>query len=310
MSAMTTPRSVPGRTIALALALGGARVLAAQQPAPPMRLDVERLGPRLLVLSGYTNGNVLAIASDTGTVLVDAQSPKRAGELDSALVAERLPKVSAVILTHYHEDHLGGNPRYRAGGAQLIAQERMAVQAAKDTVIAERNWTRTAVPKEMMPTRTFRDSLVLRLADEEIRVWHAPRAHTEGDAVVRLVRADVVHTGDILELGAPPFIDWWAGGTLDGMIAALDHMLAVTGPRTRFVPGHGPVTDRAGVQEYRAMLDTLRSRMRALAARGASADEATRENPVAEFAPRLGGERRAREFLDQLAYGYLVRRVP
>ena len=287
-----------------------ARVLPAQQPAPPMRLDVERLGPKLLVLSGYTNGNVLAIASDTGTVLVDAQSPKRAGELDSALVAERLPKVTAVILTHYHEDHLGGNPRYRAGGAQLIAQERMAIQAAKDTVIAERDWTRKAVPKEMMPTRTFRDSLVLRLGDEEIRVWHAPLAHTEGDAVVRLMRADVVHTGDILELEAPPFIDWWAGGTLDGMIAALDHMLAVTGPRTRFVPGHGPVTDRAGVERYRAMLDTLRTRMRALAARGASVEDAVRENPVAEFASRLGGERRARQFLDQLTYGYLVRRVP
>ncbi|HEX5632081.1 MAG TPA: MBL fold metallo-hydrolase, partial [Gemmatimonadales bacterium] len=278
-------------------------------PAPPMRIDVERLGPRLLVFSGYTNGNVLAIASDTGTLLVDAQSPRRERELDSALVAERFPRVTSVILTHYHEDHLGGNARYRAGGAQLVAHERMAVQAAKDTVIAERTWTRKAAAPEMLPTRTFRDSLVMRLGDEEVRVWHAPNAHTEGDAVIRLMKADVVHLGDILELQAPPFIDWWAGGTVDGMIAALDHVLAITGPGTRFVPGHGPVTDRAGVIAYRAMLDTLRTRMRALAARKATAEDAVRENPVAEYAPRLGGERRARQLLDQLVYGYLVRGV-
>jgi glyoxylase-like metal-dependent hydrolase (beta-lactamase superfamily II) len=273
-----------------------------------LQLTRTQLSDKIDVFSGFANGNVLSIRSDTGTLLIDAQSARRVGLLDSALTALNAPRVRLIINTHYHGDHIEGNAHFRAKGARVLAQENVAKQAAKDTTIESwENWHRVAAVAEAFPTNGFRDSTVVRFGGEELRVYHAPNAHTDGDAIIWLPRSNILHIGDIFELNAEPFIDWWAGGTLAGMITAVDRVLAMIDDRTRVVPGHGPVSDRATLVSYRAMLGTMQTRVQAAIDAGKSLDELLATHPTAEFDERLGGPRHGQR-LTRLIYAGLARR--
>ena len=282
----------------LCLALAAAPALALAQ-GPPMRIDVERVRPNVHVFSGFTNGNVLVLDTPEGRLLVDAQSAKRVTALDSALQRLGGAPVRWVVNTHYHEDHTGGNAWFRAAGARVLAQRNVAVQAAKDTTIPERDWHRTPLPAGAMPTDLFDDAMDLSLGGTRVVVRHPRGAHTDGDAMVWLPRENVLHIGDILEVGAPPFIDWWAGGSADGMLAAIDDVLGWVNDSTAIVPGHGATSTRADLRRYRAMLAAVQARVRAGLATGTPRDTLVGQ-AVAGYEDLLGGARRARHLGEQL----------
>jgi len=120
---------------------------------------------------------------------------------------------------------------------------------------------------------------------------------------VRLPDADVLHTGDVYEIGAFPFIDVWAGGTTDGMIAAVDRLLTLAGDRTIVVPGHGPPSNRAELARYRAMLVTVRDSVRAAIDRKATLEETVAVDLVAPFMAGRGSARAARRFVPLMYLG-------
>jgi glyoxylase-like metal-dependent hydrolase (beta-lactamase superfamily II) len=269
-----------------------------------MHMRAERLNERVSVISGFTNGNILVIAADTAVVLVDAQSAKRVGLADSVIRSLTTLPVRFVINTHYHGDHIEGNAHFRERGAIVLAHENVTAQAKKDTTITDwRTWHRTAADPASLPTWTFRDSTVIAVGRERIVVFHLPNAHTDGDALVWLPAENIIHVGDIFENGAPPFIDWWAGGSLRGTIAAVDRVLARIDARTRVVPGHGPVADKLTLAAYRAMLATIDARVSALVAQGKSLDEIVAAGPAAEFSDALGGPSKTTDFIGLLYAG-------
>lgn len=260
----------------------------------------QELRPGVHLFAGYANGNVLAVEHEGSLLLVDAQSAKRVEELDAALRAVTDLPVRWVVNTHYHEDHTGGNAHWRSLGAVTVAHEAVPVQARKDTVIAAWNdWHRTPLPAAAMPMETVGDSLVLPPAI----LVHPSAAHTDGDLFVYFPASNVLHLGDVLERGAPPFVDWWAGGTLEGMIAAVDRALAMTDARTIHVPGHGTPTDREGLQRYRQMLVEVRDAVAAAIAAGEDPAGVAALGPAAAWEDDLGGARRAEQFVRMLAVG-------
>lgn len=282
-----------------AIALTAATIVTAAAAQAPRTVTIRPLATGIYLIAGHPHGNVIALLADTGVLLVDAQDASGVDRADSALRTVTPLPVRAVVNTHYHFDHVTGNPHWRGPGVDLIAHRTVRAQAMKDTTIAEMNgWHRTPAPEAALPTRTVGDSLRLRVGDEEVVVRHFGPAHTDGDLVIFFTRANVVHVGDILEREAPAFIDWWAGGSLDGMIAVSDSVLARIDARTVVVPGHGTVTDRAGLQAHRDMLATLRDRAAAVLARGGSAADIA----TSEYEAMLGGPRGAR----RLAYVLFV----
>lgn len=270
-----------------------------------MQITTVPLRPGVWVLSGFTNGNILVHDDGTDVLLVDAQSERRVGLADTALRARTSRPVHIVITTHYHDDHIGGNPHWRAQGARLIAQCNVAVQARKDTTVTEwRDWHRTPAPAPAIATECLEDSLTLPRANDQVLLRHVATAHTDGDLIIWLPRANVLHMGDVLELGAPPFIDWWAGGSWEGMLAAVDVGLSIANTETIIVPGHGPATDRAGMVAYREMLQAVGQRVKDAVQRGESMEAIVAARPAAAYEGSFGSQSRADQFVQLLVVGF------
>ncbi len=290
-------------------------LLAARPSIAPaqsvMQITTTPLRPGIWVLSGFTNGNILVHDDGTDVLLVDAQSERRVGLADSSLRALTTRPVKTVVTTHYHDDHIGGNPHWKAQGAQLIAQCNVAVQARKDTTITEwREWHRTPAPADALPTKCLDDSLTIARKGGQVVLYHVPGAHTDGDLIIWLPMANVLHMGDVLELGAPPFIDYWAGGTWAGMLAAVDRGLAIANDETIIVPGHGPTTNRAGMAAYRAMLQAVGQKVSDAVQRGESMEVIVAARPAAGYEDAFGSQSRADQFVQLLVVGFARQGAP
>lgn len=286
----------------LLLTLTVAPPAAAQQDVMQMR--TEPLGPGLTVISGFANGNILALTGPDGTLLVDAQSARRVGLADSVLAVLGAPPVRWIINTHYHRDHTEGNAFFRSRGAEVIGQANLPPQMRKDTTITSlQDWHRTPADPAAIPTRTFRDSLVLDANGQRVVVIHVPTAHTDGDAIVWLPAANVMHVGDLFEHLAPAFLDWWAGGTVAGMVAGVDWALAHSDGATRIVPGHGPVGTRDDLLRYRQMMLGVATAVAVQVRAGASLDATQALQPAAPWLGLLGSQRRAEQFVALLYLG-------
>jgi len=270
-------------------------------------LRTERLTPSLYELTGSEDGNILVFVGDRGITLVDAGEATSAPAVYAAVRAISSAPVRTVIVTHYHSDHLGGAGQWRRDGATVLAQQTVRARALEVIRVAE--LTRSGQPIDTMalPTRTYRDSVELTEGTERITVLHVDSAHTDGDAIVWFHRSNVIHMGDILSI--PPGLDLAAGGSIDGVIAGVTRALAIAGPQTRIVPGHGQVTDRAFLESYRRMLVRIRDTVDAAIARGWTRDDLLATHPTAGDGPLLGGERIGPQYVS-LVYESRVSRRP
>ena len=302
------PRSSNRRRVVLALAaLAAGAGSASGQKTAAVELTTTQVSPGISLIAGGPGGNILAVTGEDGVLVVDAQYPDLAESVRAAVAALGAGPVRMVVNTHYHDDHLGANPLFRADGAVTIAQSNVPALARVDTTITELDWHRRPAPAAALPMVTVRDSLTLHLDGEDVQVFHVDSAHTAGDLVVRFPKANVIHTGDVYEIGAYPFIDLWAGGTIDGLIASNDRILALCDAATRIVPGHGPVSDRPGLEAHRGMLATVRERVAKALAEGKTVEETMDAGLTAEYDAARDGVRGGRRLV-RIVYLDLTRR--
>ena len=146
-----------------------------------------------------------------------------------------------------------------------------------------------AAPQAALPVVTFTDRVTFHLNGDTIHAFHVPPAHTDGDAIVHFVNADVIHLGDVYFNGMYPFIDVSSGGSVDGVIGAVRQVIDMSGDDTQIIPGHGPLSDRAELIAYRDMLQTVRDEVARLMAQGMSRDEVIAAKPSAAYDEALGG---------------------
>ena len=154
---------------------------------------------------------------------------------------------------------------------------------------------------------TFADGVRFHLNGDEIHAFHVPPAHTDGDAVVHFIRANVIHTGDLFFNGLYPFIDVASGGGIDGMIAAADKLLAMVKDDTRIIPGHGPLARKADLKAYREMLVGVRDGVRPLVEAGKTSAEVVAAKPTAAYDAKWGGGFLKPEQFVALVYADLAR---
>jgi glyoxylase-like metal-dependent hydrolase (beta-lactamase superfamily II) len=259
--------------------------LAAAQEAPPP-IEAMQVAPGVHVLYGQ-GGNIGVSTGSDGMFLIDDQYANMTDK-----VAEALAKISPgspkfVLNTHWHGDHTGGNENLAAKGSVIVAHDRVRERMSSENFSEFFKKTTPPSPAGALPVVTFNDSLSLHVNGDELRGIHVQAAHTDGDVFIHFRKANVIHTGDLVFAGMYPFIDIDSGGSVAGVIAAVDQMLALANEGTRVIPGHGKVTDRAGLEAYRQLLVVTSGRMRELVKAGKTQDEVLAAKPFADYDGQL-----------------------
>jgi cyclase len=240
--------------------------------------------------NGFAGGNVSVQVGDDGVLVVDDELAPLAPKLRTALAALSKKPVRFVINTHLHGDHTGGNGALGAAGAVIVAHYNVRRRLSAEQFIEFMGQKKTipASPAAALPVVTFNDDLTFFFNGDEIHVMHVAPAHTDGDAIVRFEKANVINMGDTL-VGGYPLVDHASGGRYEGFIAAADRALALCDDATKIIPGHGPLMTKADLQAWRDMLVKLRDRVAALAAEHKTLDEIEAAKPTAEFDAKRDG---------------------
>jgi glyoxylase-like metal-dependent hydrolase (beta-lactamase superfamily II) len=247
---------------ALALALF-ASPAAAQQDFSKVEIKVERIAPGVAVLFG-AGGNIGLSFGVDGNIIVDDQFAPLTDRIVAAVASVDPDPVRFVINTHWHFDHTGGNENFGKRGAVIIAHDNVRARMSTEQFLAALNQKVPPSPKDALPVVTFAEGVTLHLNGDTLHVRHVANAHTDGDALIHWQKANVLHMGDtFFHKGSFPFVDLSSGGSIDGLIAAVEHGLQMSNPGTKIIPGHGPVATRQDLVAYRAMLADIRAKVAA-----------------------------------------------
>lgn len=229
--------------------------VAAQAPDfSKVEIRVERIAPGVAVLFG-AGGNIGLSYGEDGNVIVDDQFAPLTDRIAAAIATVDRDPVRFVINTHWHFDHTGGNENFGKRGAVILAHDNVRARMSTEQFLAALNVKVPPSPKEALPVVTFDDGVTLHLNGDTLRVIHVANAHTDGDSLVHWSRANVLHMGDTFFHGESfPFVDLSSGGSIDGLIAAVNRALQIATAGTRIIPGHGPMASRQNLVGYRDIL--------------------------------------------------------
>jgi cyclase len=272
------------------LLLSGAAKAQSQAPAaappPPdfskVEIKATDLGDNVYMLEGQ-GGNITVAVANNGIIMVDGQFAPLHDKIKAAVATISNLPVKYLINTHYHGDHTGGNEPFAKDGVTVVAQENVKKRLAAGTTNGLTGAKTPPAPTGALPADTYINFSKVRLPGRVADLKHIANAHTDGDTYVWFKTANVLATGDTFTNGRYPNSDFANGGNIKGMIAAADAYLKLTNAKSRIVPGHGPVGDKAALTEYRAMLVTARDRMDKLVKEGKSEQDVVALKPFADL---------------------------
>ena len=252
--------------------------MRAQMGATP--IESTALANRLVMLSG-PGGNVVVLHGPDGKIVVDSFVQPAWPRLKVLLDGLDDAPVRTLIDTHWHFDHTDNNASFRAAGAGIVAHENTKTRLSQPHDLLGMHFEPSA--PAALPTETFGATRDIRTNGQEIHLLKVDSAHTDTDIFVHFATSNVLHMGDLFFNGFYPFIDAGTGGNINGMIDGADRALAMSDATTKIVPGHGPLGDRAALQNYRNMLATVRDRVRAQKHGGKTLADVQAAKPSAEF---------------------------
>ncbi|HXH65952.1 MAG TPA: MBL fold metallo-hydrolase [Candidatus Limnocylindrales bacterium] len=238
--------------------LAGGDLRAQDKDFSKVEIKVTKVSGNIYMLEGE-GGNIAASVGEDGIVIVDDQFAPLADKIQAALKNLKITDtpVRFVINTHYHGDHSGGNEPFAHGGSTVIAQDnvRKRLESAGSSGNGSGlKFDYKAAPKGALPVITFDHDVTVHLNGEDIRALHFPAGHTDGDAIIFFPKNNVVHMGDDFVRYGFPFIDVTSGGSVQGMIAAMEKVSAQLPPDVKVIPGHGQLSNLDDVREFTKML--------------------------------------------------------
>ena len=269
-------------------ALGFAPWAQAQQDFSKVEIKAEKLNDTTWMLTG-AGGNIGLSAGPDAVFVIDDQFAPLAPKIKAAIAAITSKPVQFVMNTHFHFDHTGGNEALGKDGALIVAHDNVRRRMSSDQLISFIGAQQPTAPKVALPVVTVAGSLSFHINGDEVHAFHVPNAHTDGDLIVHFRKSDIVHMGDVYFNGFYPFIDSGSGGTADGVIAAVDRVLALATDKTKIIPGHGPLASKKDLQAYRDLLATVTQRIKQLRRDGRSDEQIRAAKPAGEFDAKYGG---------------------
>ena len=245
-----------------------------------------KVSDRVTLITGAGN-NVIALASDGGSLLVDAGDPAHAAD-----VLKLAGKVGTVFNTHYHLESTGGNDAMAKAGAKIVSHLNTKLWMTQEII---RDWEGGKVypPRaaDALPAEGFRAaSGAMTFGGERIEYGLLPQAHTDGDIFVHFKNANVLAVGDTVQPGRLPALDWFCGGWIGGLQNAQKALLDRADDQTRIIPAAGPVMTKADLQASYATITKIREKLVALMKKGQGAQNMIDANAVDEFKDIMPGD--------------------
>lgn len=245
-----------------------------------VELTIHPVASGVYYLEG-TGGNIGLSVGDDGIVMIDDQFAPLTERILAAIAELDDGEIRFVINTHVHPDHTGGNENLGKMGIAMLANDRVRVRMLEEMR-----------PEAGLPILTFSDTTTVHLNDEEVHVFTVPPAHTDGDAFIHFRGADVLHLGDVFRTNNFPYIDVARGGTLKGTLEALAIAIGMSGPDTLIIPGHGVLSTREDIVEFRDMALVVAERVEKLVREGADLEDVLAAGTTAEYEEKWGDPER------------------
>jgi len=240
-----------------------------------VQMKVTKVAGNVYMLEG-SGGNIGASVGEDGIVIVDDQFAPLADKIKAALKGVTNKPVRFVINTHFHGDHTGGNAIFQKD-APVIAQDNVRKR------LEAGGGDRKPAPKDALPIITFDHDVTVHLNGEDIHALHFASGHTDGDSIIFFPKSNVVHMGDDFVTYGFPFIDLKSGGSVEGMIAAVDDVVGKLPADVKVIPGHGPISNLDDVRKFSAMLKATLAAIQNALKQGKTLDQMKQEKILAPW---------------------------
>jgi glyoxylase-like metal-dependent hydrolase (beta-lactamase superfamily II) len=263
-----------------------------------------KVSDHIYMLEG-SGGNIAVLVGEDGPLMVDSQYGPLSEKIRKKIGEFSDGEVKLLVNTHWHGDHTGGNENFGKMGAMIFAHENVKTRMSKAQLMRAFSREVPPAPEVAQPVVTFSDRMSLKCNGEYLMMIHVDSAHTDGDALIYFPESDVLHMGDTYFNGRYPFIDLSSGGTIDGVIDAADKALFMVSDDTKIIPGHGALSDKTELQNYRDVLKSVRDKVFLLIKEGKSLDEIKALEPGKDTDAAYGGGFISPERFLEIIYGSL-----
>lgn len=270
----------------LAIPLGAA-VGNAQDPSQAT-IKVIPVAGGVYMLEG-AGGNIGLSVGKDDAFMIDDQFAPLTPKIRAAIATLTPKPVRFLINTHWHFDHTGGNENMAGAGAIVVAHENVRRRMSTDQFIEAINMKVPASPASALPVVTFTETVTFYVNGDSVRAVHVRNAHTDGDALVMFRKANVIHMGDTFFNGMYPVIDVSTGGSVSGLVAAIDMGLAMSNAGTRIIPGHGSLASRQDLVRARDVLKVVSDRIARMVAQRRTLAQVLAAKPSADYDAKWGG---------------------
>lgn len=241
------------------------------------------LAENIYLFSDY-GCNILVMLGNDGLLVIDTGHKSFASKMDSIVHSIINLPVKYILNTHLHYDHVGGNEKLSEDGVVIVAQENtrkhMTTSWKVDEILGVKYPTIPPYPTTALPVICFKDSLSLFFNNTVIHGIHYPNGQSDCDVIYDIPDFNIIHAGDLFESNGFPIIDVFYGGTIDGYIKALNKIIEKCDDKTIVIPGHGAVSNRKGLLDYKVMLVESRVRIAKLIEEGKLLNEVVAANPI------------------------------
>jgi glyoxylase-like metal-dependent hydrolase (beta-lactamase superfamily II) len=270
--------------------------------AAKAKLTVEPLAKNLHVIFG-SGGNIGVLSGPDGKLLIDGGLAGSRSQLSELLDGISTKPIKHLVNTHWHFDHTDGNEWLHKAGATITAHENTRKHLTEKMHVADWDYDFPPAPKAAVPTEVVEKDHAIKFNGTTVHLnYYGAPGHTDGDLSAHFPDHDVLHCGDTFWNGHYPFIDYGAGGSIDGMIHACEWNLSHSTEKTTLIPGHGAVAKKKELVEFHDMLVSVRDGVAMLKKDGKSVEEAIAAKPTQKFDEKFGGFVITPEHMTRLAY--------